>query len=291
MNLHRTWRDILADASARLAAAGVDGARRDARVLLADTLGVDLAGLIAVETDAPKGDGDGARLDDFESRIRRRLAGEPVSLIRGWREFYGRRFIVTADVLDPRPETELLVEQGLAHLPPGGRVLDLGTGSGCILLSILAERPDATGVGVDLSPAALAIAARNAEALGLTNRATLKRGSWDAEAAESPAFDLVVSNPPYIPAADIAGLDREVRNHDPRLALDGGPDGLAPYRIIPGLAPRLLKPDGWLAFEVGAGQADDVMALMAAVGFSCLTRVNDLAGHARIVVGKHGSKA
>ncbi len=271
---------MLREAASRLAASGVEDARRDARLLLSDALGIETGELILRELDAI----DGAHLADFEGRIARRMAGEPVSRIRGWREFYGRRFTVTGDVLDPRPETELLVEQGLSRLPQGGRVLDLGTGSGCILVSVLAERADASGEGVDASAAALAVAVRNAEACGVADQARLYPGGWGF--GEAGAYDLVLSNPPYVSEADFAGLAREVREHDPRIALVGGPDGLGPYRAITAAAPGGLKPGGWLGVEFGAGQAGAVTGLMANAGFGEIEVYRDLSGHERVAFGR-----
>jgi release factor glutamine methyltransferase len=279
VSLHCTWRDIMRDAAERLTAAGVPGAARDARLLLAHALGITPVDIIVREMDAI----DGAVLIDFEAAVARRLVGEPVSRIRGWRDFYGRRFAISPDVLDPRPETELLVEAGVARLPQGGRVLDLGTGSGCILVSVLAERPDASGVGVDLSAAALAMAARNAAALGVADRATFVEGGWEAGAGP---VDLVLSNPPYITEAEFDDLDVDVRGHDPKLALVGGVDGLAPYRDIVPLARGWLGPGGWLGVEFGATQAAAVTALMAEGGFADVEVMHDLAGHARAAFGR-----
>jgi release factor glutamine methyltransferase len=296
MSLHCTWREILSEARERLTAVGVEAPLREARLLLGDALGIDGAGLIAREADAI----DTAGLDAFEARMRRRLAGEPISRIRGWREFYGRRFAISPDVLDPRPETELLVEEGQARLPRGGRVLDLGTGSGCILVSLLAERPDATGVGVDISPAALAVAAGNAQALGVADRATFIEGGW---AAGRPAglaagwsgggagFDLVLSNPPYVAEAELAGLAVEVRDHDPHLALVGGVDGLDPYRAILAELPGMLKPGGWLGVEFGATQAASVSALMTGAGLEAVEVMADLAGLDRAAFGRRPLEA
>lgn len=284
MSLHCSWRDMMREAAGRLQAAGVEGAARDVRLLLAMALGVEPVDVILRETDAV----DAVGLTAFEALVKRREAGEPVSRIRGWREFYGRRFSVTPDVLDPRPETELLVEEGVKRLPRGGRVLDLGVGSGCILVSVLAERPDATGVGVDISPAAVAVAKRNAEALGVADRVRLVEGSWDAMAGE--AFDLVLSNPPYIPEADVAGLDRDVVNHDPRIALTPGGDGLAPYRAILGASDSLLREGGCIGFEFGLGQAGEVTHLMEAAGLSGIEVFRDLAGTDRAAFGRRPSK-
>lgn len=284
MNLHCSWRDIMREAAQRLAAAGVEGAPRDVRLLLAHAMGVEPVDVILRETDAI----DPVTLASFEQFISRRKKGEPVSRIRGWREFYGRRFTLSPAVLDPRPETELLVEQGLKRLPPGGRVLDLGTGSGCILVSVLAEREDASGVGVDLSADAVVIARANAEALGAAARASIIHQSY-ADALDG-WFDLVLSNPPYISRTEVETLESDVRNHDPAMALSPGDDALEAYRTILGAMPRWLKPGGWIGVEVGMGQAGDVAALMAAAGLEEVVSFEDLAGIARAVFGRRRSE-
>ena len=280
MTLHCAWRDMMREAAARLANAGVENAPRDVRLLLAHALGIEPVEVILRETDAV----DPVALTAFEQNIQRRLAGEPVSRIRGWREFYGRRFIVTPDVLDPRPETELLVEQGLHRLPQGGRVLDLGTGSGCILISVLAERADAVGVGLDISPGALGVAGANAAALGVSGRTSFIEGSW-CDVAGDP-FDLALSNPPYIPEADIAGLAKDVRGFDPRAALTPGGDGLDPYRLILAAVPGWLKPGGCIGFEFGIEQAASVTMLMRQAGLLDIEVHRDLAGIERAAFGR-----
>lgn len=280
MTLHCSWRDMMREAAGRLAELGVEGAPRDVRLLLAHALGVEPVDVILRETDAV----DPVALTAFENFIQRRVNGEPVSRIRGWRDFYGRRFIVTPDVLDPRPETELLVEQGLAGLPAGGRVLDLGVGSGCILLSVLAERSDASGVGVDLSSQAISVAKRNAQALGVADRVSFIEGGWGAPL--DGAFDLVLSNPPYIPEGDIAGLAVDVREYDPRMALTPGSDGLDPYRAILAAMPVWLKPGGCIGFEFGIEQAASVTMLMQQVGLSDIAIHRDLAGIERAAFGR-----
>jgi release factor glutamine methyltransferase len=266
---------MMQEAIPRLAAAGIEHPAREARMLLAHALGIATVDVIVREMDAV----DPVGLTAFEQAIQRRQNHEPVSRIRGSREFYGRSFIVTPDVLDPRPETELLVEEGLKRLPPKGRVLDLGTGSGCILLSILAERSDASGVGVDVSLGALEVAQRNAEALQVRH-ARFIEGSWPAGSAEGP-FDLVLSNPPYIPDAEIPRLAPDVRNYDPGIALAGGTDGLDPYRVILGLAGGLLKPGGSIGVEFGLGQGPAIAALMAKSELTNVILLKDLAGHER----------
>lgn len=286
MNLNCTWRDMMRDAARRLHEAGVENAPRDARLLLAHALGVEPVEVIVREMDAV----DPVQLTAYEALVQRRLAGEPVSRIRGWREFYGRKFVLTPHVLDPRPETELLVEEGLARLPQDGRVLDLGVGSGCILLSLLAERGDCSGTGVDVSAAALDVARQNAALLGVAARASFIEGGWDAAAGAGEEFDLVLSNPPYIVEGDMAALPREVREHDPVVALTPGGDGLGAYRAILGFKDRVLKRGGWLGFEFGASQGEAVRALMEAAGLTDVTVRRDLAGHERAAFGRRSGQ-
>ncbi len=217
----------------------------------------------------------------------RRERREPVSQILGVKGFWKIMLRVTPEVLTPRPETESLLDVMLPKIPTDRRVrvLDLGVGSGALLLAILGERPNAVGLGVDASEEALAVARENAANLGLASRAALLRGDWTAGlAAES--FDVVVSNPPYIASGDIAGLAPEVRDHEPRLALDGGPDGLDAYRR---LAPEILNvliPGGLFAVEVGLGQAPAVRDLFAQAGAMGLSIHRDLSDRDRIVAGE-----
>ena len=266
---------VLAAAMRRLAAAGSPTPQLDARLLLEAAAGLSREEMIL----EPARRLEPSALSRFEDLLIRRARHEPVSRILGEREFYGRRFRVTPAVLDPRPDTETLVEAALRAMPAAPRILDLGTGSGAIIVTLLAERPDAAGVAVDLSPDALAVAAMNAQASGVMGRLTLLEGSWFTPVTGS--FDLIVSNPPYIGSAAVAGLDPDVREHDPLLALDGGPDGLAAYRAIAREATSFLKPDGMVMVEIGAGQADDVAAIFADAGFVAAGRFADLAGHIR----------
>ena len=223
------------------------------------------------------------RLEDFVARRERR---EPVSQILGRKGFWTLMLNVSPGVLTPRPETETILDVVLPAFPPerAFSVLDLGVGSGAILLSILAERPKAKGLGVDVSEEALAIARDNAAQLGLEHRTALLRSDWTAGLADA-SFDLVVANPPYIPTADIEALEPEVRNHDPRLALDGGPDGLAAYRLLAPEILRVLRPGGMFAVEIGVGQAAEVTALFQAAGAEAVAVHNDLATHPRVVAG------
>ena len=268
----------LVAATRRLAEAGIPDAARDARRLLAHALDVPPARLTLVLPDPMPADASVA----FEALIARRAAREPVSHLVGHRAFYGRDFEVTSDVLDPRPETETLIETALSG--PVTRLLDLGTGSGCILLTLLAERPAATGVGSDLSEAALAVACRNRDALGLSDRATLCRGSWyEALRPGQGGFDLIISNPPYIARDEMAGLSPEVREHEPRMALTDESDGLAAYRAIAAGAAAHLAPGGRLLVEIGPTQGAAVSALFDLAGLSEVSVVQDLDGRDRVV--------
>jgi release factor glutamine methyltransferase len=268
-----------------LAAAGVEDAGRDARLLVAAAAGVDTADIIARPERALPADAQ-TRL---RAMVARRCAREPVSRILGVREFYGRPFALSPATLDPRPDSETLIGAALDMATPAGwrerpiRILDIGTGSGCLLLTLLAELPLATGVGTDIAASALEVAAVNAASLGLAARVSFALADM-LDGIDGP-FDLVVSNPPYIPSAHIAGLSAEVRRYDPRGALDGGEDGLDFYRrIIAGL-PRVGV--GCVIFEVGAGQADDVALLLEQAFVKTrqaqLSRHADLGGHTRCV--------
>jgi release factor glutamine methyltransferase len=264
------------------AAQGLEAAPLEARLLVGHALRLDPAGLIAADA-APLTAADCARI---AALARRRLKREPVSRILGEKEFFGLTFALSPDVLVPRPETEILVEMALQALGPARRqelrIADLGTGSGAILLSVLHARPDASGVGTDRSEAALRVAQRNAARLNLADRVAFL--ACDFASALKPPFNLVVSNPPYVVRMDVPTLEPEVRDHDPHLALDGGPDGLAAYRHIAADAFRLLVPGGHLLVELGVGQAGAVAALFAQAGLcqAAPPRV-DLCGIARVL--------
>jgi release factor glutamine methyltransferase len=268
-------RPLLAAAAARLRRAGCDTPELDARLLLQAAAGLTREDL-AID---PERLIDTAARERFEDVLRRRERREPVSRILGAREFYGRPFRVTPATLDPRPDTETLVEAALALMPEGARILDLGTGTGAIAVTLLAERPDATGVATDRSARALAVAEANAQSLGVAGRLTLLEGSWFAPV--TGMFDIIMSNPPYIPAREIEGLSPDVRNFDPLEALVGGEDGLDPYRAIALAAGSHMAPGGHVVVEIGAGQADDVAAIFAVAGWHNEARHRDLAGHVR----------
>lgn len=276
--------------------AGIECGARDARLLAAAGCGLSMEQVLA-ESHMPLSAADLARLDGLR---RRRMAREPVARILGRRGFMDLELEITPDTLDPRADTETLVEAVLGLLATEDRLVaplaiaDLGTGSGAILIALLRDLPAARGLGIDISAAALQVAQRNAVQCGVAGRASWRHGNWlDGLGLDGVAqtFDVIVSNPPYIPTAEIAGLYPEVRCFDPPLALDGGADGLAAYRQIMAAAGRYLTPRGWLVLEVGAGQADAVAALLRATGWDVdqagIRLYPDLAGHLRCVAVQH----
>jgi release factor glutamine methyltransferase len=259
---------------------GIENPAREARVSLCAASGLSPVALI-VDPLEPLGSA-APRVQDVAAR---RAVGEPLSRIVGKREFWGLSLAITPDVLDPRPETETIVEAALAIL--GGRrteslrILDLGVGSGALLCALLTEFGAARGVGVDLSADAADVARANLKACGLSSRSEIQVGDWTR--GLDGLFDLILSNPPYIPTAHLPGLPREVRDFDPWLALDGGSDGLAAYRRILPESRRLLAPYGWLITELGAEQAGDVTIVANRCGFSDIALYQDLAGLDRVL--------
>lgn len=273
--------DLLADLTERLRGVGISSARLDARMLLAHVLGISATEVFS-HPERPLSAEEG---DHLRQAGDRRLRREPMSHIIGRREFWSLSFRVTADTLDPRPDTETVVEAALSAFPDRQaplRLLDFGTGTGCILLALLSELPQATGVGIDASPAALVVARENAKALGLHHRAGFVLGNWGQGIDQS--FDVILANPPYIPEREIDGLEDEVALFEPRDALAGGVDGLDCYRALAPDVARLLKPGGVAALEVGQGQAEAVTRLLQDRGLVFLAVRRDLAGVERCVL-------
>ena len=272
-NLDRA-EDLLQAAARHLDAQGIETAQLDARLLLDEA------------RRATRGQDDAQNIKDkFMAYLARRIEGWPVSRIVGQREFWSLDFAIGEDVFDPRPESEALVEAAMRCKPDRlgdkARVLDLGAGSGCLLLSLLSASPQMRGIGIDILPKAVRMARYNARRLGLSERAHFFVGDWMLD--YQGAFDLLLSNPPYIPSGDLAGLAAEVR-HDPRSALDGGVDGLLAYRRIAALAPALLVPTGLIIVEIGIGQTESVGEIFTLAGLTIHDIIKDLSGHQRVVV-------
>jgi release factor glutamine methyltransferase len=265
--------------AARFRQHGLDTPDLDARLIVGHVLALDHTALTA----APERAVSTAERDAIDAAAARRLAGEPVARILGVKEFWGLRFRISPVVLVPRPETETVVEAALAGTDRNAalRIADFGVGSGAILLALLTELPNAVGVGTDRDPRAAMVARGNAERLGLGARAAFV--ACDYGAALADRWDLLVSNPPYIPTGDIAALAPDVRLYDPSLALDGGEDGLAAYRAIAADAVRLLSPAGRLVVEIGIGQADRLPAIFAAAGLQAEPARKDLSGLPRVI--------
>ncbi|PCJ06078.1 MAG: protein-(glutamine-N5) methyltransferase, release factor-specific [Rhodobacteraceae bacterium] len=275
MNGPQTAAQAMVAATARLRAAGVPDPARDARVLLAHAARIEASRVTLI---APE-DLNQDIAERYEQLIALRAIRVPVSHLLGEREFYGRRFKVSCDVLDPRPETECLVEAALAV--PFRQVLDLGTGSGCILVTLLAEHRDATGLGVDLSEAACLQASANAVLHRVEARADIRQSDWFQKVEGQ--FDLIVSNPPYIALDEMPGLSAEVRNHEPEMALTDGGDGLGAYRRITKDVTHYLKPGGRVLVEIGPTQAIAVAALFEQAGLGQVRVVQDLDGRDRVI--------
>lgn len=277
---------LLRRATEQLSHAGIDGAAREARLLLEYAAAIPVATQIAF----------GERLvaapeaERFEQVVQRRAAREPLSHIVGRREFWSLDFAVTGDTLDPRADSETLIEAVLRQLSADNAayrrhawsLIDFGTGTGCLLLALLSELPMAQGLGIDINPGAVAVAASNARRLGFAERVRFQCGDWDR--GIDARYDIVLSNPPYIPSAEIATLQPEVARYEPHLALDGGMDGLDAYRALAQATIRVKASSGFAAFEIGAGQANDVRHIMVSAGLQHIGTESDLQGHERIVM-------
>jgi len=262
---------------------GVENARREAEWLLCEATGLDRMGLY-LAFEKPLLDQE---LAPYRSMVARRGNREPLQHILGSQEFDGLEFVVSNAVLIPRHDTETLLEAAISHVPQAGSILDIGTGSGCIAIALARRLPQAAVTAVDLSTEALSVAIKNAEQHKIC--VEFLQGSYFQPLA-GRSFDLIISNPPYITTADLANLQPEVRDFEPFLALDGGADGLDAYRSITAAAPQHLNPGGWLLFEVGAGQADDVASLLVKAGFDAIFTRPDNAGIQRVAGGRwHGT--
>jgi release factor glutamine methyltransferase len=268
--------DAITQIAAQLAAVGIEDARREARIILAAALSVDAAGLLLLPS-VPDG--------VAEPLVARRASREPLAYILGRKEFWGLEFAVSPATLIPRPDSETVIEAALECFPQRARaqtILDLGTGTGCLLLSALSEFKSAFGIGLDISPEAARLAASNARALGLSHRSAFAVSDWTAPLAGAK-FDLLLSNPPYIAGPEIAGLMPEVGKFEPASALDGGPDGLAAYRAIIGALPGILADSGVALLELGINQAEPVAEMAQAAGFRTDFR-QDMANIPRVVL-------
>lgn len=280
---------LLRDAAVALTAAGIDNARFEARLLLAHAAGVTIEWLVAHGDEEPPP----SVVEALRALTARRIRREPMAYVTGEREFWGLPFKVSPAVLVPRPDSETLIEAALALMPgrtEPWRIVDLGVGSGCLLLTLLREFPNARGVGLDASAEALSVAQYNADALGVGARTHLVRGDWRLQGWAGQLggpFDLLVSNPPYIETEAIDGLMPEVARFEPRLALDGGGDGLAAYRIIADQAAGLVVHGGRVLIEAGEGQVTDISKLLSAAGFAVGGPWKDLGGIDRIVPATH----
>lgn len=277
-----TIRKLLREGTQYLTEAKIEAAALDARLLLQHVLGIPHEALVRHHTQLVKK----TATQEYKRLLERRAKHEPVACIMGRKEFWSLPFKTTKDTLDPRPDSETLIEAALKHASSPMHILDLGTGTGCLLLALLHEFSETRGIGVDCSQAALDVAQENAQRLRLIDRVSFVQGEWTQ--GISSTFDLVVSNPPYIPANDLAVLAADVREYDPLEALDGGGDGLNAYRTLIPQVPDLLVEDGLLLLEIGQGQEDAVCTLLEEAGLTVKEQVKDLAGIIRCIVAHKG---
>jgi len=279
----RTVGDAVAEASARLAAGGIAEPRREARLILALAMGADQAVVLGY----PERILDGTTRARLEQLVARRLQHEPFSRLRGMREFWSLEFALSAETLDPRPDSETLIEAALAHLPNRDaplQVLDLGTGTGCLLLALLSELPNAAGLGIDILPGAVESARRNAARLGFGSRAQFELRDWRGEITGKA--DVILANPPYIRSEDIQSLAPEVAAFEPLVALDGGMDGLDAYRALAPIVPMMLTRGGLACIELGLGQAESVTRLLVESGLIINEIRRDLSGVERCLIAR-----
>jgi release factor glutamine methyltransferase len=269
----------------KLQNAGIETSALDARILLSHVLQISHEKLLLSNDRVLSPD----EIEKINTAIEERIAGKPVAKIIGQKEFYGRNFKTTTDTLDPRPDSEILIEAVLAHKFKEPKILDLGTGTGCLVLTLLAELPKARAIAVDQSLAALDVAKKNAYLIGVEDRVIFAQSDWFGDVIGT--FDIIISNPPYIPESDIPNLAKDVRLYDPMAALVGGADGLDPYRIIIPQLANFLKPEGMAVFELGQGQSDAVAAMLVEHGFGDIFVNKDLARISRVVGGFQLQKA
>ncbi|MDV7339780.1 peptide chain release factor N(5)-glutamine methyltransferase [Terasakiella sp. A23] len=277
-NVMTTIGNELQHLAKQLESAGIDNARFEARLLLEHVLNVETQILIAY----PERDIADEHAQELERLLARRISREPMSHILGYREFWSLKFKVTKDTLTPRPDSETLIDAVLSHLPDSNKaldVLDLGVGTGCLLLSVLSEYKNARGLGIDISEGALSVAKENAKNLNLGDRTDFRLGNWGENIDQT--FDLILSNPPYIPLTDKPALEPEVIDHEPASALFAGEDGLDDYRLLAEQFPTLLKDDGLAVIELGIGQSDEVAELWMCAGLEVIGRPKDLGGIVR----------
>lgn len=280
--------DILRKASQELGAAGVATPQLDARLLLQHAANLDVETIVADPTRVL----ESSAIGQFQQLLQRRMQREPVSRIIGRREFWSIDFDIAPSVLDPRPDSETLVEAVVESSRDADRpsvILDLGTGSGCLLCAVLSELPSASGIGVDLSAEALRIARGNLTRQGLAGRSMLIQGNW-ADGIAERSIDVAIGNPPYIPTDQIPGLAPEVARYEPRLALDGGVDGLGAYKTLVKEFPRIMRGPGRVFLEVGQGQCESVALMLRESGATEIERFHDLAGHIRCLSAVYGAK-
>jgi release factor glutamine methyltransferase len=279
----RTYQALLRTGTQGLREAGIEEASHEVRLMMMAASGLSRTALISAETDDVPGD----VADRFADMLRKRQARQPLQHILGTTEFYGLEFVCDERALIPRPDSEVVAEAALRLIPEGEAMIvaDLGTGTGCLLAALLANRPDVRGVGVEASPQAASLARENLSRLGLEGRASVFEGSW-ADWPDWQTAGLIISNPPYIASGEIAGLAPEVRAYDPIAALDGGEDGLVAYREIIALARQNMKPGTWLVFEIGHDQKNAVSGLLEAAEFAAIGAAKDLGGNDRAVWGR-----
>ncbi|MDD9901246.1 MAG: peptide chain release factor N(5)-glutamine methyltransferase [Alphaproteobacteria bacterium] len=279
--MSRRLADVLAEARAALRDAGVESADTDARLLAEHAFGMTREEMTA----CPEKTLEENECNSLKKIIKRRASHEPVSRIIGYRWFWKSKFKISKETLDPRPDSETLIEAAIKHAGQPQRLLDLGTGSGCLLLSLLQEWPSCLGTGIDISPDAVNTAAENARLLGLAECAVFQAVGWADFVPEAP-FDCIISNPPYIAVGEKGGLEPEVADYDPPAALYAGNDGLEAYRAIISLLPCFLTPSGYVFFEIGHRQAEQVSYLLGQGGYRVLETIPDLAGNDRCIVAQ-----